>query len=65
MTREALIEVGREIDEDAANYLADGARTLKSYDEGASTLVGMFVFCESPQGHDYWWGIKTAIDNVN
>jgi hypothetical protein len=48
-----LIEQVRAVDDKAAIYL-DFVAPFKRYFVPGGDLSACFVFCETPQGHDYW-----------
>jgi hypothetical protein len=56
-----LISKVRAIDPKAAEYLDNGARTLETFSPGDS-LIGCFIWDESPQRHEYWSHIREDLE---
>lgn len=59
-THEELIQQVEAIDPEAAEYLRTEARELESFTECA-VLNGVFIWDDSPQGHDYWNDLYTQV----
>jgi hypothetical protein len=51
-----LIEQVRAVDNAAAVYMDFVAPFSSGFVPGGD-LSNCYVFCETPQGHDYWWQI--------
>ena len=49
-----MIERIRVLDPEAAEYIENEAPVLESYDKNGITLLGLFLFSETPQGFEYW-----------
>lgn len=52
--RKKMLIILREIDAKAADYVEKKAKELKHYNSQGDNLGELFIWEETPQGHDYW-----------
>lgn len=56
-----LIAEVQEINSEAAEYLSTGARNMPSFSP-CNGLSAVFLWKNTPQGHDYWAAIDKQLD---